>query len=77
MTVAALLALALAVRSPDLEEVGALENDDAECSVETAVVVKKTARELAVGGKLAIDQQGLAKHVRLAEWSRKDLDGRC
>lgn len=77
VTVAALLVRAPVGRSPDLEEVGALENDDFECSRETAVVVKKTPRGLAEGGKLATDQRDLAKHVRLAEWSRRDLKAQC
>lgn len=62
------------MRNPGPGELGAPENDDAECLAESAVVVKK-ARGMAEGAKLAIDPQDLAKRVRLAEWSRKDLEG--
>lgn len=65
------------MRSPELAEVGAPGYDDVEYLEGTAVVVKKTARALIEGGKLAIDQQDLVEHAHLVEWSRKDLKGRC
>ena len=74
VTVAALLALALAVRNPGPGEVGALGSDDAECWGETAVVIVKTAvGVLAEEGKPAPYQQGWAKHVHFVEGSRTDL----